>query len=541
MTDPIRGYNGNIRLKGEGSKVEFTPHEIAEFIKCADDIEYFAENYIKVITVDKGFVPIKLFDYQREIIRAFNDNRYVVVNTARQMGKSVTAVIIILHYILFNKHKLVAILSNKAKGAMEVLYKIKTAYEALPKWLQQGIVEWNKGTIILENGSKVIAEATTGNSARGLAVNIAYIDEAAFIENWDEFFTSVYPTISSGDTTKLLLTSTPKGLNHFFQVVEGAKAGTNGYVYVEAPWWRHPKRNEAWKEATLKGLNFDQQKFEQDFCCSFIGSTSSLIPGSTLKLIISDITDPIHSANGLSVYKDPVVGKTYTMVVDVSRGKGLDYSAFHVFDISSMPYEQVCVYRNNTITPVDYAEVVQKIAKIYNEAYVLVETNDIGGQVVDTLHFDFELDNIFYTETAGRAGKRISSGFGQGADRGVRTTTPVKATGCSILKLLLEQRQLMIYDFETVQELSTFVRKGKSYEAEPGKHDDLVMGLVLFAWLSTQAMFKNLTDINTLMQLREKTESEILDDVMPFFTWDPGSNQIITTTVSPKDDDNWLN
>lgn len=515
----IKTYLGNANLKGANVKLEWTAEQIAEYLKCADDPIYFAEKYIKIVHVDRGLIPMSLYEYQREVIEKFQKTRKLVLGQSRQSGKTTVAVAIILHYILFNEYKTVALLANKADTAREIMNRIQIAYESLPSWIQSGVEEWNKGSMTLENGCKVIAAATSSSAIRGKSISLLYCDEVAFIENWEEFSASILPTISSGETTQMLFSSTPNGLNHFYKIFSNAKDGTNGWGWVEVPWQRVPGRDQAWKDETLQGLNNDLQKFAQEFEMEFQGSSGTLIDGSTLKALKH--TDPLHESRGLSVFQMPEKDRTYVCIVDVSRGKGLDYSAFHIFDVSKMPYQQVAVYRNNLISPVDYADIIFRTTKSYNEAYILVEINDIGGQVSDTLHFDFEVETLLFTESAGRAGKRISAGFRSNVDKGIRTTKQVKSVGCSILKLLLEQQQLKIFDFETIKELSTFSRRGSSYEAESGCHDDLVMGLVLFAWLSTQAFFKEITDINTMMKLREKSEEDIMDDLLPFgFTYD---------------------
>lgn len=349
----------------------------------------------------------------------------------------------------------------------------------------------------------------------------------AFVQNWNEFFASVFPTISSGNTTKILLTSTPNGLNHFHKICDGAKKDRsdsewNGYEYVEVSWDKVPGRDEAWKKETLSSMNFDLQKFDQEFCCQFQGSSGTLISGAKLTSLVTRV--PLKDHLGMCMYEIGVPGHNYVIVVDVSRGKGLDYSAFQVIDVTVMPYVQVCVYRDNTISPAEYAEVLYRTGKTYNDASILIEINDgVGEQISDLLYFDLEYENVLFTESAGRSGKKITSGFGgKHIDKGIRTTTSVKATGCAILKLLIEQDQLIIKDFNTISELSTFSRKGKSYEAESGKHDDLVMCLVLFAWLSEQKYFKEFTDINTLSKLREKSEEEIMEDLSSFGFFDDG-------------------
>ena len=517
-----RGYNGNANLKKKGQSIEWTQDKIQEFVKCSKDPIYFAEKYIKIVHVDHGLIPIRMYDYQKEIVEKFVNNRRTAVVTSRQAGKTTTAVCVILHYVLFNGHKTVALLANKGDAAREILDRIKVAYEALPKWLQQGVIEWNKGSVEFENGCKIIASATSSSAIRGKSISLLYIDETAFVENWDEFFASVFPTISSGNTTKILFTSTPNGLNHFYKTCEGAEQGTNGYQFVRVMWHDVPGRDEKWKKETLSSMDYDYQKFSQEFECEFLGSSGTLIEGNKLKALVHK--QPIMESNGLFMYQEPEEGHSYVCVVDVSRGKGLDYSAFQIIDVSKMPYKQVCVFRDNMIPPVEYVEIIHRTVKHYNESVVLIEINDIGEQVSSLLYDDYEYEHVLFTESAGRSGKRISSGFGRNVDKGIRTTKTVKSIGCSILKLLIEQDQLILCDFETIRELSTFSRKGVSYEAESGCHDDLVMGLVLFAWLADQQFFKEMTDISTLRTLRQKNEEEILDELVPFGIIDDGQD-----------------
>jgi len=509
------GYNGNANLKRENQAIEWTPDLVQEYIKCSQDVIYFTEKYMKIINVDKGLMNFKLYPYQKEMLISFSNNRFNIVTTARQAGKSTTTCAFILWYIIFHKDKTVALLANKGDTAREILGRIQLAYQHLPTWLQQGIKEWNKGSFELENNSRVIASATSTDSIRGYSINMLFIDEAAFIENWDEFFTSVYPTISSGSESKIVLVSTPNGLNHFYSIWINAEQKRNQYQNIKVLWQDVPGRNEKWKEDTLAAMNFDLEKFDQEYNCEFLGSSGTLISGWKLKELVHQT--PIVEREGLIQYIPPLEQHVYIMLCDVSRGKGLDYSAFQLIDVTSMPYQQACIYRNNAISPIDYADFIHRTAKAYNNASVLVEINDIGEQVSHSLHYDFGYENVLFTENAGRSGKRITGGFGGGSvDKGIRTTKIVKSVGCSILKLLIEQNQFIVNDFHTINELSTFSKKGTSYEAESGKHDDLVMCLVLFAWLSEQQYFKDYTNINTLMSLREKTEEDMEQDMAPF-------------------------
>lgn len=513
--DTLNGYKGNALLKKANQNVEWSVDRVQEWVKCSEDPLYFIENYMMIITLNDGLKNFKPYPYQKDMIKSFVDNRYSIVTTARQAGKSTTTCGFILWYIIFHSEKTVALLANKGETAREILGKVQLAYQHLPKWLQQGVKEWNKGSFVLENNSRVIASATSASAIRGYTINLLFIDEAAHIENWEEFFTSVYPTISSGKESKIVLVSTPNGLNHFYSTWINAIENRNGYNPILVNWQSVPGRDEKWKQETLAGMNFDLQKFEQEMNCEFLGSSGTLIAGWKLKELVPQT--PGIQKDGMYQFKAPEKKHAYIVVSDVSRGKGLDYSAFQVIDVTQMPYDQVCVYRNNGITPIDYADVIHRTAKAYNDAAVLVEINDIGEQVSHSLHYDFGYENILFTENSGRAGKQVTAGFsGRTADKGIRTTKLVKSVGCSIVKLLIEQNQLIINDFNTINELSTFSKKGNSYEAEPGKHDDLVMCLVLFAWLSDQQYFKDYTNINTLQSLRDKTEEDMDNDLAPF-------------------------
>ena len=536
-----KGYLGNPNLKRSGVEVNWTPDLVKEYTRCAKDPIYFARKYVKIINVNSGLVPFKPYPYQADMIDTMHKERFSIIATARQAGKTTAVVSFILHYILFNDSKVVALLANKGETAREILGRVQLAYQHLPKWMQQGVVEWNKGSFVLENDSRVIASATSSDNIRGFSINMLFIDEAAFIENWDSFFTSVYPTISSGQETKIVLVSTPNGLNHFHKLWTNAhKKGEeyNGYVPIRVSWKDVPGRDENWRQQTLASMNFDIEKFAQEYEVEFMGSSGTLIAGWKLKELVSK--SPILQKEGLSMYISPDKSRSYVMIVDSSKGRGLDYSAFIVIDVTEMPYQQVCVYKNNMIAPLDYADILYRVAKSYNNASILVEVNNMGDQVATALQFDFEYENMLFTENAGRSGKRITSGFASGSnvDRGINTSKVVKATGCSILKLLIEQNQLIINDYNTIHELSVFSKKGNSYEAEPGNNDDLSMCLVLFAWLTDQSYFKEYTDINTLMKLREKSEEEVTESMTPFGFVDMGTPILEIIDLTSRD--SWM-
>jgi hypothetical protein len=515
-------YLGNPNLKKVGVEVEWTPELMREYARCKNDVLYFVEKYIKIINVDEGLVPFKMYRYQKKMLRSMAIKRRTIITTARQVGKSTVTSAFIVWYIIFNKDKTVAMLANKGDTAREILGRVQLAYEHLPLWLQQGVKEWNKGSMLLENNSRVLAGSTSTSAIRGYSINLLFIDEAAHIENWEDFFTSVFPTISSGKTTKIILVSTPFGLNHFHKLWEDAINKRNNYSWILVTWDKVPGRDEKWKQMMIADSGGDLEKFEQEQNCAFLGSSGTLINGSALKNLVERPYLVTHE--NFTQYFIPEENHKYACIADVSRGKGLDYSAASIIDVTQMPYQQVAVYRSNLTTPADYAEVLWRISKMYNNAMLLVEINDIGEQVSHTVYDEYEYENILFTESAGRAGKRISGGFGGMVDKGIRTTKTVKSIGCSLLKLLIEQQQLIINDKNTIDELKTFSKKGQSYEAEAGKHDDLVMGLVLFGWLSDQQYFKEMTDINTLMKLRDKSEEDIMDDMLPFGFVDRGES-----------------
>lgn len=537
MSSSIQGYRGSSTLKRANTPIQWTPELIEELVKCSKDPLYFAENHMKIVSKDDGLITIPLFDYQKEIITSVLNEKYTVAECSRQAGKTTSITVFVLWYILFNEHKTVAILANKAETAREILSRIQLAYEHLPKWLQQGVIEWNKGSFELENGSKVLAAATSSNNIRGFAVNLLVIDEAAFVENWNEFFTSVFPTISAGKTSKIVLISTVNGLNHFYKITSLARQGKNNYKLISVPWQRVPGRDEKWKQDTLAGMNFDHDKFAQEFENQYLGSSGTLIAGWKLQQLVAQ--QPVFETMNIKQYCKPEKGRTYVGIADVSRGKGLDYSALQVIDVTEMPYKQVLTYRDNMTTPADFAELIHRIGIQYNNCAILVEVNDIGQQVAETLYFDFEYSNMLFSESAGKSGKRITQSYksNSATDKGIRTTKTVKSIGCSMLKLLIEQDQLIINDFDTIHELSTFSKKNQTYQAEPGCHDDLVMCLVLFGYLSEQPFFKQLTDINTLLTLKELNHDQLENELLPFGFIDDGIQDVEYTDFGR---DQWM-
>jgi len=510
LPNKIKNYLGNPRLKRVNMPMQLTEDQVREYVKCAEDPVYFIENYVKVVMLDKGFVQINLYPFQKDAIEKFNKNRRIIVKAGRQVGKTTMVVGYILWYVLFNTDKSVAILANKAATAREILSRIKLAYEALPHWIQQGVKTWNKGDIELENGCRILANSTASSAIRGFSISLLYLDEFAFVPTniADEFFTSVYPTISSGTESKILISSTPNGMNHFYKMWNDAVEDNNGFTHISANWREVPGRDQKWADEQFRVLG--EQKFMQEMECEFLGSSGTLISAVALRAL--SLAKPIANTGieNFKVYDEAKPDHLYFMVVDTSRGKGLDYSAFTVIDATALPYKVVATYKDHEISPLVYPAILKQVGTYYNNAYQLVETNDNGQQIVDILFDDYEYENILSTVEHGKSklNKKllVNFGFGQKSGRGVKTTKSVKRLGCSILKNLIERQQLIITDYDIISELSTFVSNGVSYEAEEGSHDDLVMCLVLFAWLTNQRFFSDMTDVN----IRQKLNAEQL-------------------------------
>ena len=510
-------YHGNPNLKPLAYQHDFSQKEIEEYIKCKNDPVYFIENYVKIITLDSGLQPFKLYDCQKKKVECIMNNRRVVLMEGRQQGKTVTSAACILHYTIFEEDKTVAIMANKSAAAREVLNRYQIMYENLPIWMQQGVKTWNKGDVELENNSKVLTAATTAAAIRGKSVNWLYIDEAAIIPNnvADEFFTSVYPTISAGETTKILLTSTPLGYNHFWKFWNESLEGVNGFENMFIPYYEIPGRDDKWLEEQKQLLG--DVKFNQEVMCEFLGSTNTLINAQTIQRLSTK--DPEFTNNGLDIYESPQENHYYAITVDTSRGIGGDYSAFVVVDITEMPYKVVAKYRDNKIAPMLYPDIIGKVGKDYNNAFILVEVNDIGQQVVEILHQEIEYENILSTVNEQQK-QYVSPGFGKSTKHGVTTSKQVKRQGCFAFKSLLEEQKMLVFDEHIIHEISTFTEKGNTYQADEGYHDDLVMCLVLFGWLSSQQFFKDMTDINTREGLYKQQMGDIETNLTPFIRLD---------------------
>ena len=508
-------YLGNPNLKRANTTIEFTQEQILEFMACREDPVYFAQNHVKIVTLDKGLMPFEPYDFQQKLIENFHGNRFNICKMPRQTGKSTTVISYLLHYLLFNDSVNIGILANKAATARELLGRLQTAYENVPKWMQQGVLAWNRGSLELENGSKILAASTSASAVRGMSFNILFLDEFAFVPNHiaDSFFASVYPTITSGKSTKVIMVSTPHGMNHFYRYWHDAEKGKNEYIPTDVHWSEVPGRDSEWKRQTI--ANTSEQQFKIEFECEFLGSVDTLIAPSKLRAFVYEA--PIIRKAGYDCYEQPIKGHDYVMTVDVARGVSEDYSAFVVVDITEFPHRVVAKYRNNEIKPMLFPNVIWEVAKNYNKAFIMCEVNDIGDQVASILNFDFEYENLLMCSMRGRAGQVVGQGFsGKKTQLGVKMSKTVKKVGSLNLKTLIEEDKLLSCDYDIMSELTTFIQKSNSFEAEEGCNDDLAMCLVIYAWLVAQDYFKELTDQDVRKRLYEEQKNQIEQDMAPF-------------------------
>ena len=533
MVDNV--YLGNPNLKKANTPIEFTQENIEEYLKCKSDPVYFAMNYVKIVTLDEGLKSFQPYDFQEKLINNFHDNRFNICKMPRQTGKSTTVISYLLHYVVFNDSVNVGILANKAATARELLGRLQTAYENLPKWMQQGILSWNRGSLELENGSKILAASTSASAVRGMSFNILFLDEFAFVPNHiaDSFFASVYPTITSGQKTKVIIVSTPHGMNHFYRMWHDSERGKNEYIPTDVHWSEVPGRDEVWREQTI--ANTSEQQFKIEFECEFLGSVDTLIAPSKLKSLVYDA--PLTQNAGLDVFEQSKENHDYITTVDVARGVGNDYSAFVVVDITEFPHRIVAKYRDNQIKPMLFPNVIWEVAKNYNNSFILCEVNDIGDQVASILHYDLEYENLLMASMRGRAGQIVGQGFsGKKTQLGVKMSKTVKKVGALNLKTMIESDKLLFKDYDILSELTTFISKSNSFEAEEGCNDDLAMCLVIYAWLVNQDYFKELTDQDVRKRLYEEQKNQIEQDMSPFGFIEDGLDE---TTFVDKEGDRW--
>jgi hypothetical protein len=509
-------YLGNPLIKGSGIQIEYTKEQLQEYLLCSQDPVYFMEKYMKIVTLDQGLIPIQLYDFQKDIVRTVHANRFTICKIPRQSGKTTVLIGEVVHQIVFNPNYKVAILANKLKTATDIMDRLKLVYENLPKWMQQGVVEWNKTSISLENGSKVVASSTSSSAVRGSSYNFLLLDEFAFVPDQiaEDFFASVYPTITAGKTTKTVIVSTPNGMNLFHKLWMNAKNGRSEFVPVEAHWWQVPGRDEKFKKETIK--NTSERHWTSEYECHFLGSQDTLIKAS--KIASLTFAEPIaQSPDGLAVYENPKPNRLYMCLVDTSRAVGQDYHAMTMVDVTEVPYKVVAKYRNNQLPAAVYPNVIYSVANKYNGAYVLIEINDVGQQVADILRDDMEYDNMIEIVIKGKKGQKMGIAFGGAKTyNGVKMSASIKKIGCMALKEMIETDKLILNDYDIISEFSTYISKANSYEASTGYHDDLVSTLVMFGWVTTQPYYKDIVDLDVRRRLYEEKLKKIEEDLTPF-------------------------
>lgn len=508
--------------------------ENGDFLICADTHIVFDENLNEIFAKDliknKSYVmtrsgpslvtQVTETNNQSNMFDLTVDSEEHRLYTGNILShNTTTSVVYLLWTILFQNSMNVAILANKGQTARDILGKLQLAYENLPIWLQQGVVEWNKGRIELENGSVIIASSTSSSAARSGSYNCVFLDEFAFVPSniATEFFTSVYPVITAGTKTKIIIVSTPNGMNLFYKIWTDAINKKNNYVPFEVHWSQVPGRDDKWKEETIR--NTSEHQFDQEFNTFFLGSSNTLISGKKLQQLT--YRDPQAQHDNLLIYEHPIKGDNettkdhlYCITVDVSEGRNLDFSAFSIFDVSSTPYKQVARYRDSTISPILFPTIIHNAARQYNDAYILVEINN-NPQVADILHQDLEYENLLKVFTGNKKPQQLSAGFARGIQMGVKMSPAVKRIGCSNLKTLIEGNKLEIPDFDTYSELTTFVSNKTSFGAEDDANDDLVMTLVLFSWITTQKYFKEIVNHDLRKQIQLENMNQHDEENLP--------------------------
>jgi hypothetical protein len=532
-------YSGNPQLKKANTTLEYTAEQIDEYVKCTKDPVYFAKNYIKIVSVDEGVIPFKMYKFQEKLIKRFHKNRFNICKLPRQSGKTTTAVSYLLHYALFNADSNIAILANKAQTARDILSRLQLAFENLPKWLQQGVKIWNKASLELDNGSKIIAASTSASSVRGGTYNIIFLDEFAFIPNQiaEEFFRSTYPTVTSGKNTKVIIISTPNGMNMYYKLWTESERKQNEYIPTEVHWSEVPGRDQKFKEQTI--ANIGKDAWDQEFDCSFLGSAGTLVSASKIRTLIYD--QPISRSGGLDIYKSPEKDKIYLLIADCSEGVGKDYHAFVIIDVTKIPYKIVAKYKNNELKPMLFADVIKKAAEAYNNSYILIEIASVGEQVAKNIHYDLEYGNLLMSSVNGRAGQVVGQGlYGKNSQYGLKISKQVKRVGCSNLKTIIEDDKLIIRDFDIISELTTFISKNNSYEAEVGCNDDLMSCLVIFAWLIVQDYFKDLTSNDIRKKLSEEQKEQLDSELAPLGFFNDGLDNEEDKIIDKKTGDIWL-
>lgn len=501
------------KLKNEGVKIDLTLEQEIEYMKCALDPVYFAQNYYKITSIDDGFILFDPHEYQIELLRAFEQHRFVIDMQCRQSGKTTVVGAFLLWYLIFHEHKEIFVLANKEKQAIEILTRVRKALLDMPFFLSPGVVKYGSTEVEFDNGSKIVAYATSSDSIRGRSAAILYIDEVAFIENDMDFWESTYPAVSQSATSRVIMTSTPKGQRGLFyktwMEAEADENGvSNGFHRVLVTWDRVPSyaKDPSWYGKQVKRLG--EARFKQEYGCSFRGSVGTLISPTKIEQMVS--TNPKEEPDEWTkIYRPYDPNRKYVAVADVGGGTGGDYSVCRVMDVTEYPYKTAALYRNNEISPMLFPHVIVSLCEHYGNCWVLPEiNNDMGGQAITVLYYDLEYEFVIKTGSDKNKGTGTKVGGGKTSRPGIKTNIRTRSVGCSNMKSMIENDFIMIDDLETIYELGNFIAKNDKYEADEGCHDDCVMTLVIFAWLSKQDWFLDEFGRNIASDLYKKTTEE---------------------------------
>jgi hypothetical protein len=512
------GYGGNPLLPLPGDEVQLTAEELVEFAKCMRDPLYFISTYVKISNVDEGITSFTPYQFQEAIIKELQDNRFVIAKLPRQCGKSTVIVCgYFLWYVLFNTDVSVALLANTEDTAIMLLDRLKNSFELLPRFLKQGVEKWDQKLLKFANKARVRAAATSGSAIRGDTFNIVFLDEFAFVPANIalEFMASVFPVISSGKSTKLFIVSTPNGFNLFYRLFTDSVKSLNSFKNLAYTWRdvyfaRNPNATEAealqWADEAIKNMAGNRQKFQQEFECDFLGSANSLV--APWKLAQIDWRVPMEVRGKLRIYEKPVFlseagpAHVYLVTVDVAQGQQLDSSVAQVIDITTSPFKQVAVYQDDSIKPAQFAPIIAQIGNWYNKAFLFFEVNGEALLTAQICQEELEYENLIQIFMHKKKGQQMSAGHALNAKVGLKSSVATKRIGCTGLKSLMENDKLIVNDYETMTQLTTFVGKPDKrglltvYEAEIGNHDDCISPLVLLGWLTAQSAFENYVGLN---------------------------------------------
>lgn len=473
-------FQTNPNLRADRENISITKAQMHEIIKCSQDISYFANTYYKIISLDHGKINIPLRDYQYKILKSYiegaaagkSGKRNRIVLSGRQTGKTTVSAIYVLWYILFNKDKTVGILGNKAATAMEIMSRVREAYEDLPIWMQPGLREWNKTSFETSNGIKVFCSATSASGIRGKSVNLILLDEFSFIPKnlANDFMASVMPTVSSGNTTQVLIVSTPSGTNHFYDMWQAAKLGKSSYMPIRVNWWNVPGRDLKWKEQMIADIGL--VKFNAEYACQFLGSSNTLVSASSVeKHLIKNVIDPIEFKYDkfFEVYEKPNKNKRYALGVDPSKGLGQDFSVIQVLDVTDPKrVVQVAMYRNNMIDPIKFAQIVQQVSIAYNDAKAIIENNnEMGGQLIQWLWYELEFEGLVSFKESKKT-KR---------EKGIRATRKSKFKACMNIRDFVDNDWITLRSKKTCEELLDFEEVSENIFRSASGHDDTVAAL----------------------------------------------------------------